>query len=189
MLTIPHLNITLFLGAVLNIYGANGCGKTTLLNNIAGLSDDSDCLIKNKSITQHNIYDYFLYIDYIEHDISLDVNFTVIDHLLLWANLNASHLAIPAAIHLLGLESVINSKIMHLSKGFKKRVDLARLLLLQKMIWIIDEPFANLDIDYRDIIMQMMITKANNGGIVVFTNHQKVDNILNIKLDIQRDIC
>jgi heme exporter protein A len=171
---------------VLNVYGSNGCGKTTLFNIISGIN--LHCkkeIIFNKCDVYSDILAYFSKVDYITHNNAVNLDLTVMDNLCLWAALSNTEILIPAALHTLGLQEYAHTVGNNLSMGLKRRVDLAKLLLSQKMIWILDEPFSNLDTQYREVVLQMMVSRSTHGGIVIFSSHDKVSHygVMNVDLD------
>ena len=62
-----------------------------------------------------------------------------------------------------------------LSQGQKRRVALARLLLQQNPLWVLDEPFVALDAAAHALIEQVLHRHVARGGMVLLTSHQPVD--------------
>lgn len=168
-----NFGVTLFQGSIVEIKGNNGVGKTSLLKEIVKLKDSSGIVKFNKKILDadswlHNI-------NYIGHKLGLRENKTVYETLAFFASLHGFELALESAVHTLGLNNVLDKKISELSAGVKKRVSLSKLLLKGSPIWILDEPFANLDAAYKDILVNMILARAYQNGIIIFTSHEKID--------------
>jgi len=173
---LSDVGITLFPGACLNVVGNNGSGKSSLLKILAGIYP-----IKPNTIYYHgkdilqDLLEYKKQINYIGHKHGLKLELSVLDNLKFWASLKGWELALDAAIHTLGLTSLVDSAVYQLSAGWQKKVSLARLLLSPASIWLLDEPFSNLDNEGADILKNMIIARLNHNGIVIITSHQKLE--------------
>ena len=60
---------------------------------------------------------------------------------------------------------------MYLSSGEKKKLELLRLILEQKKLWILDEPFNHLDDLSIEILNQTFLDHIKNGGMILFASH------------------
>ena len=60
---------------------------------------------------------------------------------------------------------------MHLSSGEKKKLELLRLIIEQKKIWILDEPYNHLDDASIEILNQTFIDHVEKNGIILFASH------------------
>ena len=60
---------------------------------------------------------------------------------------------------------------MYLSSGEKKKLELIRLILEQKKLWILDEPFNHLDSLSIEILNQTFLEHINNDGMILFASH------------------
>ena len=60
---------------------------------------------------------------------------------------------------------------MYLSSGEVKKLELLRLILEQKKIWILDEPYNHLDESSIEILNQTFVDHTNNDGIILFASH------------------
>ena len=73
-----------------------------------------------------------------------------------------------ASVGLAGYEEV---SVRMLSAGQKKRVGLARLLLVPAALWLLDEPYANLDKEGIDLVNRLLDAQARRGGAALVTSH------------------
>jgi heme exporter protein A len=170
------LNCALAAGDVLQIRGSNGSGKSTLLRVIASLIEPSagTLLWQNKPIKQQ-LEIYRQQIHYLGHQNSLKRNLTISENLRLHDALNRhspSHSAIKIALQKVGLSTVIDTLVQHLSAGQARRVSLAKLLLNPVPLWLLDEPLTALDSDgqqYFNCLLQEHL--ANQGIAIVATHH------------------
>jgi len=169
---VRNFGVTAFAGCALNIYGSNGSGKSSLLKHIIALdiTKPNEIFYNNTDIYPH-IQEYRLMGEYIGHNLGLKESLTVEDNLIFWAKLYNTELLLEAAIYTLKLEEYLDVKISELSMGTKKRAALARLLITNSTLWFLDEPFANLDGNFSEIVLNMIRARCEQKGNVIFTSH------------------
>ena len=178
------LSLTISSGSIVCISGANGVGKTSLLKSMAGLISFRGGISYNDWLLSRS-NEYYSSIAYIGHRNSLDNELTVIQNLKFWANLSDMEYALEASLKTLNLSDIKNEKISTLSEGWAKRVELAKLLLRQSSLWLLDEPFVNLDVIGISTLKEMIRSRCSNHGMVIFTaQHKSTDtNVLNLNLE------
>ena len=142
------------------VRGSNGSGKTTLLKTMAGLLKPT----AGKVAAEGEV-------SYLGHQSGLKNNMSLKEHLDLWASLYDAKLLIPAAVAFLRLEKELNTPCGQLSAGWQRRAALARLILAQSDIWLLDEPLNSLDDTSVEIILSLIATRCDQGGIVVMSYH------------------
>lgn len=171
-----NLGYTIGDNSVVVIRGENGCGKTTLLETIACLRrpESGAVLYANKDVRGENYQEYCDIISYIGHLGAVKQQLTVKENLEFWAKLKNNSQAIPAALAFFGLEEYQNSLCSSLSAGYQKRVALARLMVRNSEIWLLDEPFTNLDDEGKDALCTLIVSRCERGGSVVLTAHGDV---------------
>ena len=182
-----HLNFQLNSGEVLQVQGSNGSGKTTLLRIICGINDNYSGTIYWKG---HEIIDqtedFFGALLYIGHRVGVSKVLTPIENLRWSCSLQrqVSDEAIYAALATVGLRGFEESQCFTLSAGQQQRVSLARLLLSEAKIWILDEPFTTLDSTGVAQLESMLYEHANRGGAVLVTTHHtlQVPKLLKLSL-------
>ncbi len=132
------------------ILGESGCGKTTLLKVIAGLLDqqNGNVFINDEDVTN---------LQTASRDVSMIFqNYVLYPHLTIYHNLmiglNGFDLTneqkdenVKNMLTLFGLRSYLNFKPRHLSDGQKQRVCIAKALLREPSLFLMDEPLSNLD--------------------------------------------
>lgn len=187
-----NLSLTIGEGTVLLVKGENGSGKTSLLNIIALVKQPNagEILHGNVKIDAKTRNEYFSIINFIEHADAINSDLTVYENMKFWSDLHDSDQSIDAALSFFELEKYKNTQCKKLSAGQKKKVSLTRLMLYQSRIWLIDEPFVNLDKNFKLKLIQLIKTKADNLGTIIFTSHEdvKIDNSIEILLSDFR-IC
>lgn len=163
------LSLSLSAGSCLIVKGENGSGKTTLLKTLAGLlpPSDGEILFDNAPVGEA----FRNRMSYVGHKDGLKAMFTVEEYLHHWAKLYGGEELIPAAIAFLKMQKVIHHKVSALSAGWKRRLALSRLILAQTDIWLLDEPLSHLDETSMEIILSLIATRCDQGGIVIFSYH------------------
>ncbi|ABV79796.1 Heme exporter protein A [Rickettsia bellii OSU 85-389] len=166
-----NLSITFLDSAITYIKGANGCGKTSLLRMIAGIMQPSNGNIFYKNLNINNIAKP--YCTYIGHNLGLKLEMTVFENLKFWSEIYNSVETLDAAIHYFKLYDLLDEKCYTLSSGLQKVVALARLIACQSDLWLLDEVETNLSKENRDLLNNLIVMKANSGGIVLLSSHTK----------------
>ncbi len=179
------LGFSLFQGSCLNIHGANGSGKTSLINYIASLSDTqrSSIFINNNDVLQ-SLDEYKNLICYIGHRNALSLELSVLDNLKFWARILNREITLDAAIECFKLAPYLNFPVRKLSQGWQRKVALAKLLISDAKIWLLDEPFSNLDNESSLYLLDLIKIRCNQKGIVIFTSHTPIiqQNITHLQI-------
>ena len=107
---------------------------------------------------------------------------TVLDNINFWSGLSSSKLTKDEILLLLetfNIKKYQNTKTMYLSSGEIKKLELLRLILEQKKLWILDEPYNHLDELSIEILNQTFIDHTNKDGVILFTSHlnPSIDNL------------
>ena len=176
-------------GSLLMFKGSNGSGKTTLMKILAGLITPKNGFIFSEDFEISEDYkEYFKQISYLGHETANDPDLTIRQNLEFYAAINESIGAENAAIKFFNLEENIDKKCKHLSAGWNRRVALAKLMLGRKKIWILDEPFSNLDEDVIDYTLKMMASFCDQGGICLISCHTEVKIPFGVEINL-KDFC
>lgn len=162
-------------GSLLVVKGSNGSGKTTLLKILAGLVKPRDGFIFLEDLeVSEDQKEFFSHINYLGHNNAIDPELTVKQNIEFFAAINGSKAAIPAAVKFFDLSKNLNRKCSLLSAGWNRRVALSRLMLGKKKVWILDEPFSNLDEEVIDYSLRMIASFCDQGGICIISCHSEV---------------
>jgi len=165
-------SITLLPSAIIYLQGKNGCGKSSLLKMIADVQQPtSGSIFYNTSIISELKKPYCTYLG---HNLGLKFQLTVFENLKFWAETYDSVETLPSAIHYLNLYDILDKKCYTLSAGNLKKVALSRLIACHSNLWLLDEVEANLDHENKSLLQNLIISKANNNGIVIITSHHQI---------------
>jgi heme exporter protein A len=152
------LSLSILPGKIYRVLGENGAGKTTLLRLLAGIKSPSKGTVQRTGS-----------LCFIGHPDWQSLDLTVEETLQCWGGIYGS----PAQKSIDGfmLESFLNHPIHQLSHGQKQRVALARVLCSNFDLWIMDEPFSNLDGLWVKKIEQIFLDHTQKGGGIIFSEH------------------
>lgn len=181
-----NLSFTAMPGSLVVVEGANGSGKTCLLRMITGRIKPTSGKISWNNINIHkDICAFNSNISYIGHNNSLKLEQTTLENLDFWCKFRGSEKLLVPTITCFRLESVLHSAVGSLSAGWQRRVELAKLLLSDVGLWLLDEPEINLDAEAKDLLLNIIESKIRSGCIVVVASHHfkkiKYANYVNLE--------
>jgi len=179
-LLFKNINFTAKESDIVQVKGANGKGKTSLLRILSGLSEpDTGQISFNDFLSDSDEYQKDIL--YLGHNPSISIDLTVIENLEYLRSLNNTDLNLQSlyALKKLGLANFQNEFCLNLSAGQKRRVILSMLVLSKSKIWLLDEPFTALDSLGIELIENLIKHHCDNGGVCFFTSHQA--SSLNVK--------
>lgn len=166
------LDFALHPGEVVLIEGGNGAGKTTLLRVLSGLLAPTrgEIRLNGEPLTLASLSPQ---VALLSHAAGLKPELTALENLRFAAGLHGQRAGISPATALagVGLDGYADVPTRQLSAGQKKRVALARVLLAPVGLWLLDEPYANLDLDGIKLVNRLLENHANRGGAALITSH------------------
>ena len=175
-----NVNFSAKEGDVVALLGEDGAGKSTLLRILCGFLEASsgEVVWENLNI-KFNRIEFLENVGYVQEISSMYGDFIVYNFLKFVANIrkineNDIEDKIREVVELLDLKNVIVQKIETLSKGFKKRVELAAVLLSSPKILLLDEPTEGLDPNQKHSIRSIIKNYAKN-HIVIMSTHTMED--------------
>ncbi len=169
-----ELSFTMEPGRVLLVEGRNGSGKTTLLRTLVGLRypDEGEVTWCGAPVTEGALAGDLAWIGHLP---GVKGDLTVLENLQMAMALGTpTGLSLEEAVDRLGLIECEDRQVKHLSAGQRRRVALARLLLVQARLWVLDEPYTSLDREAVGFVESLITAHAASGGLVIMTAHQDV---------------
>ncbi len=171
------LNLDVDRGQILLVEGKNGSGKTSLLRILTGLSlpESGDVLWQGDPINEVGP-DYYEQVNYVGHHDGIKRDLTCLENLrLIQAMGIPSELDLDEALERVNLYRFGDNFVSTLSAGQKRRLAMARLIVTEARLWIMDEPFTSLDKASMALFQTMFEQHLEQGGIIVMTSHHDIE--------------
>jgi heme exporter protein A len=169
------LDFSLHAGEVALVEGDNGSGKTTLLRMLAGLLhvDEGELQWRGQPWRREDHLGDTLFLG---HHLGLKADLSARENLNVAVGLygNRCGRSVADVLRDIGLAGYEDEAVRRLSAGQKKRAALARLLLLPATLWLLDEPYANLDRTGIDLVNRLLAEHSSSGGAALVTSHGAV---------------
>jgi heme exporter protein A len=160
---------------LLHVSGPNGTGKTTLLRVVTGLlrPEQGSVTWHGRSIVS-NRAEYQASLAYAAHEPALKGDFTAVENLRFSVGLKrrATLQELQSALETTGVGACANLPARVLSAGQRRRVSLARVLAMRAPLWLLDEPYANLDAAGSDLVSRLLQSHVQAGGIALVVAHR-----------------
>ena len=192
-ITYKRLNKTIFEnidiaatpGKIIFIKGNNGSGKTTLIKNLVNILEPSggDIYWLGKKL-KNNLFNFYKSTTLILDKPTSSMDMTIIENIIFWKRISSSKIneaSINRLLDVLKIDKYINTKTMYLSQGEVKKLELTRLILEQKKLWILDEPYNSLDSNSIELINDTFIDHVSNEGAIIFSSHYE-PNLKNLEI-------
>ncbi len=152
-------------GRLLLLRGPNGAGKSSLLLALAGVLRP-----ETGRLDWHAAEPPALHV--LGHQSGVKSRLTLLENLKFWQAVNgATGLAPQEALDQVGLGDIGGLDAGYLSAGQTKRLALARLLVSDRQIWLLDEPLAALDSDGDEVVARLVAARLETGGGVIAATH------------------
>lgn len=168
----------------LGLRGKNGSGKSTLLRLMAGLQAPTAGQVQWLGESVCDNAEYHSMMCYVGHQNAHKPDLSVYDNLQYFAALKGTEMLVPAALQYFGLLPYMDMPVSQLSAGWQRRVALARLLAIPAIVWLLDEPTANLDDEGCKLLDGVITTRLQQGGIIIVAGHQNLPESINYSIDL-----
>ena len=188
ILAVKNINFKINKGSIIGLLGPNGCGKTTTIGMILGLIKPTSgaVFINNQNIENENIRTKILEkVNFISPYVELPKKLTIEENLKVYGkmygvnNLQEKILDLMKDLNLMEFKK---RKTGELSSGQKNRVSLAKALINDPEILLLDEPTASLDPDVSDYIRTYIENFASKKGTTILLashNMNEVERLCN----------
>lgn len=170
------LNLTLHPGQIMQVQGENGKGKTSLLRTLCGFLLPDAGVIKWQGADVRELdEEYLADLLYLGHHNAIKDELSALENLRISAGLSGVELdekLAVTALRRMGLKGRERLPTKVLSQGQRRRVALARLLVGDAKLWVLDEPLTALDVTAVALIQELIAEHLHKQGMVIFTTHQ-----------------
>lgn len=178
-LLFSDINFSLAPGGALQVTGANGSGKTSLLRIICGLLTpaEGEVLWQGSNIRSMG-EDYSKALSYVGHRNGVKEELNPIENLRISSGLAGVPLTRAAAkstLEKMGLSGRDSLPARLLSEGQQRRLALARLLIFPAKLWVLDEVLTSLDRAAVDLIKSLIGEHLRQGGMAIIATHQELN--------------
>jgi heme exporter protein A len=163
-----NVGFSLTAGEMLVLKGANGAGKTSLLRLIAGLGEPAGGRLHLEG--GHAELSIAQQCHFVAHQNAIKPSLTVRENLEFWAGfLAGAH--VDDALEAFNLTPLSSYAAALLSAGQSRRLNLARLIVAPRVLWLLDEPTVGLDAASTEALRNRMHTHLERGGMIIATTH------------------
>lgn len=164
-------------GQALVLEGRNGSGKTSLLRILCGIRlPDAGVIAWCGTDIQRLGADYHQHTAYVGHRDGIKLDLTPLENLAMARALGRpSDMTFEAALARVDLYGFEDVPTRNLSAGQQRRLALARLLVTDATLWILDEPFTSLDVHGIRVIEELLDAHTQRGGMLAVTSHHAVN--------------
>jgi heme exporter protein A len=162
---------------LLHISGPNGTGKTTLLRVVSGLLRPEQGSVSwlGQPITASRDQ-YQAVLAYASHEPALKGDLTAIENLRFSVGLKrrVSTEELHGALGRTGVAACADLPVRVLSAGQRRRVAMARVLAMNATVWLLDEPFTNLDASGTELMSGLLQAHVDGGGLALVVAHHEL---------------
>lgn len=170
------LDFSIHAGEVVLVEGDNGSGKTTLLRLLAGVlrHGEGELFLHDEPLSHARAAGEIVFLG---HHLGLKFDLSPLENLRVAEGLYGRRRGTEPMTTLssVGLAGYEHEPVRRLSAGQKKRAALARLLLVPAAIWLLDEPYANLDREGIALVNRLVERHTREGGAALVTSHGAVN--------------
>lgn len=166
---LKDIHFELASGKILAILGPNGAGKTTILKCIAGtIPKQGTCQIFG---SDKKTPDIKRQIGYLGHETFLYGKLTAQENLEFFCGLYGVNTSVAALLHSFSLSAAAHQLVESFSRGMKQRLALARTILADPRLLLLDEPFTGLDLE-ASRLLESTISERKSKSAIVLTTHE-----------------
>ncbi len=170
-----NLNFAVATGQVMTLEGANGAGKSSALRIIAGLLPQASGAVRLQMSAGYDVTDSderARLIGWMGHADGVKAQLTVEENALFFADLYGARINVAGVLDHVGLKRIAGIPAQYLSAGQRRRLGLARLILSNRPLWLLDEPLSSLDAAGRRLAAELIGEHCDDGGIAIVATHE-----------------
>jgi heme exporter protein A len=171
-------------GELLHVSGPNGAGKTTLMRVVSGLLRPEDGVVTwcgASIVTDRAQYHHAL--AYASHEPALKSDLTALENLRFSVSLKrrVTRDELQASLERVGVARCADLAARVLSAGQRRRVAMARVLAFRAPLWLLDEPYTNLDAAGSVLMSRLLEEHIAAGGMALVVAHQELNLTGNVR--------
>ena len=175
---VSDLNLACSPGDIVALQGPNGSGKTTLLRAIAGFHTPAGGSVAFEAEHGPEIEEAGEVASFLGHQDPIKAGEKLIDQLIFWADVRGARRdSVSEILDRVGLSRQTGLQGGVLSAGQRKRAALARLLLEDRAVWLLDEPASPLDQEGRALLGTLLDAHSRRGGIILAAVHDPLPGV------------
>ena len=178
-----NVSLSLKPGQLMQLTGPNGSGKSSLLRLIAGLNE-----AQTGSVTLEGGGDELTLgqqAHYVAHQEPVKSAFSVEENLSFWRDFLGGG-DVDEALDAFDLSRLASYPAGLLSAGQKRRLALARIVLVPRVLWLLDEPTVGLDTSSLERFVKVMAKQLDDGGMIIAATHVPLGREPDLRLDLGR---
>ena len=165
-------------GELMHVSGPNGTGKTTLLRVVSGLlrPEKGSIAWQGRSIAA-TAAEYQSALAYASHEPALKSDLTALENLRFTVGLKRRVTAaeLRSSLERTGVANCADLPARVLSAGQRRRVAMARVLAFQADLWLLDEPYTNLDASGSSLLSALLAEHVGQGGVALVVAHHDLN--------------
>ncbi|MEI9901369.1 MAG: heme ABC exporter ATP-binding protein CcmA [Hyphomicrobium sp.] len=169
---IENLSFRLEAGSALILTGPNGSGKSTLLRALAGYLKPVEGAVRLAGLEHDREASEACH--FVGHLDGIKTHLTVAENLRFWGAYLAGAAdsgRLEAALQRFALDALADIPAGYLSAGQKRRLALARLVIAERPLWLLDEPTVSLDAASSEVLAGVINAHLKGGGLAVIATH------------------
>ena len=164
---------------IIQIKGRNGVGKTTLIKILSNIliPKTGDIYWNGKNIRK-DTYDFFKNLTLVMDTNTSKNDMTVYENIKFWQNLFVSPIQennIDSMLEVLNIQNYKNTLVKHLSFGEKRKLEISRLVIENKKLWILDDLYLGLDDITINICNETFKNHIESEGMIICSSHHQLE--------------
>ena len=174
-LIFKDINFSVKSNQTMLVRGKNGSGKTSLLRILAGYIKNYSGNILFNGNNIKNDKELLSEFRFLGQKNTLKGNLSVQQNIAMWELIYQVKSDTNEISKILNIEQILNVDINSLSDGQKKRISLARLIISNAKVWLLDEPLVYLDQDKIDLLQNIILRHNKRGGITIYSSNTDIN--------------